>query len=92
MNGEFGRDENHCDDMEEEEEVILTHAEHKAQGNELYKSKGMFVLQIVRWPSLGCCMLGKRESRESTASDHVFDHICRMAKLAKSVLLGRAWS
>eukprot|EP00561_Arcocellulus_cornucervis_P013447 CAMPEP_0185804310 /NCGR_PEP_ID=MMETSP1322-20130828/3173_1 /TAXON_ID=265543 /ORGANISM="Minutocellus polymorphus, Strain RCC2270" /LENGTH=535 /DNA_ID=CAMNT_0028500275 /DNA_START=17 /DNA_END=1621 /DNA_ORIENTATION=- len=25
--------------MEEEEEVILTHAEHKAQGNELYKSK-----------------------------------------------------
>ena len=50
MNGEFGRDENHCDDMEEEEEVILTHAEHKAQGNELYKSKGMFVLQIVRWP------------------------------------------
>ena len=64
MNGEFGRDENHCDDMEEEEEEILTHAEHKAQGNELYKSKGMFVLQIVRWPvSAVACWAKERAAR-----------------------------
>ena len=85
MNGEFERDEHYYDDGKDEEEVILTHAEHKAQGNELYKSKGtFFVLQIVRWPFFGCCMhVGqKREPRAARArpSDYVYDHICQLAK------------
>ena len=70
MNGEFERDEHYYDDGKDEEEVILTHAEHKAQGNELYKSKGTFVLQIVRWPFFGCCMhVGQKgEPREQSTA------------------------
>jgi hypothetical protein len=44
-------DEEDCESMDEEdeesEEELLTHAEHKEQGNQCYKSKGTFVPLLV---------------------------------------------
>jgi len=81
MNGEFERDEHHYDDGEDEEEEILTHAEHKAQGNELYKSKGTLFCRLCGGHSrlLPACWAKERAAR-ARPSDYVYDHICQLAK------------